>query len=281
MKERFNNAWHALCHNANAMVNACRFLPRRTRGELFLSGLLSLGIIALLLVPSPGQALRFGSSAPRLFTLTEGDYLNPLLSCARAVTILNCAAESIASFAGYDDFSSRLAINNTIQMVKVTRYRGNLLSLLNTRFELIEPANSSAPCIYISEAFWERAFARRADVIGMQLRFMDATYRISGVTRSSNGLLADTEIWLPVSRRGPYGSMHCMRILGMLHGGADWATAQDQLAKCFDEFLKDQPYNAVPGAKLVPLETSIYFGEAPPAMMTEVNGGPREMEETS
>jgi hypothetical protein len=236
------------------------------RGErlaFLLSVTLLFAIAFLLLSPSPRQAHRFGS-AQNLFMLTEGDYLNPLLSSAKAVSVLNCAAQQVGRFAGYDDFSTRVEIRNAAHVAKITRYNGNLLSLLNIRFALIEPSPASAPLIYISESFWNAAFQRSDDILGTPLKLHEITYRIGGVTRDSSGFLGSTDLWIPVSARGPLGSLSSMTILGALHAGTDWRAAQTELVKCFAQFLHDQPYSQTPGAKLLPLEKCIYFRESSP-----------------
>ena len=242
----------------------------RSQGEkrvaVLLSGLLLIAIITLLLLPGPGQVRSFSSTARNLFTITERDYFSPLLSTAKAVTVLNCAAQQVAHFAGYDDFSTRVDINNKVQLVTVTRYSGGLFSVLNIQFLQVESHSNGAPVIYISESFWERAFARDQDIVGTSLKLHKVTYRIAGVTRDSAGLLAETDIWIPVSGRGPYGSMSCMRIVGALRTGIDWRNAQSELAKCFSQYLQDQAWNQSPGARLLPLESSIYFREFVPAM---------------
>jgi hypothetical protein len=206
----------------------------------------------------------FGSAAQNLFVLTEGDYLNPLLSSAKAVTVLNCAAPQVGRFAGYDDFSTRVQINDTPHVAQVTRFNGNLFSLLKIRFVLVEPSSAAELSCYISESFWNKAFNGKSDILGTPLRLHDVTYRIAGVTRDSSGFLGATEIWLPVSGRSAFGSAPCMRIVGALHAGTDWRAAQTEVVKCFAQFLQDQPYSQIPGAKLLPLETTVYFREAAP-----------------
>jgi hypothetical protein len=240
---------------------------------MLLSGILAVAIIALVLLPGPGQVRTYGSTARNLFILTEGDYLNPLLSTAKAVSILNCAVRQVAHFAGYDDLSMRIEIDNKVQIAKVTRYSGSLLSILEIRFARIEPATATnAECsIYITESFWASAFARKEDILGTTLRIQGVTYRIGGVTRDTSGLLADTDIWFAVSGRSIYGTMPCMRILGVLQPGTGWRAAQRELAKCFDEFLQDQPYAEMPGAKLIPVENSIYFREPAPSIASAVD----------
>ena len=260
--------WYGLCHHACAMKTVHHGILRKEPGAILLAAILAAGIVTLVQLPSPGQASAFGSSARNLFLLTEGDYLNPLITSARAVTVLNCAAQHVGRFAGYDDFSTRVNVSNKSYVAKVTRYNGNLLSLLNVRFALIEPVPAAEPLIYISESFWNTAFGRRDDILGTPLKLNESTYRIAGVTRDSSRFLGATEIWLPISGRGPLGSMSSLTILGALHAGTNWRVAQSQLVKCFAQFLQDQPYSQQPGTKLLPLETSIYFSDGSPMFVS-------------
>ena len=249
-----------------AMRTAYTGSPGKKRTTVFLSGLLLISIITLLLLPGPGQVRSFGSTARNLFTITESDYFSPLLSTAKAVTVLNCAAQQVAHFAGYDDFTTRVDISNKTQIATMTRYSGGLFSVLNIQFLQVEPHSNGAPVIYISKSFWDRAFGRDQNIVGTELKLHEVTYRIAGVTQDSEGLLATTDIWVPVSGRSLYGSMSCMRIVGTLRAGMDWANAQSELAKCFSQYLQDQPWSMAPGARLLPIESSIYFREFVPAV---------------
>lgn len=248
------------------MRTAYTRLLRKTRVEVFLSGFLLIAITALLLLPSPSQVRRFGSTDKSLFTITESDYFSPLLSTAKAITVLNCAAQQVAHFAGYDDFSTRVNISNKIQIATVTRYSGGLFSVLNIQFLQSEPHLNDAPVIYISESFWDRAFARDQNIVGTSLSLHEVTYTIAGITRNSAGLLSSTDIWIPVSGRSLYGSMSCMRIVGALRSGMGWRNAESELAKCFSQYLQDQAWSQSPGARLLPLESGIDFREFVPAV---------------
>jgi hypothetical protein len=275
VKIRLTRAWYGLCKQAAAMRTAFSRLPRRARVELLLSAVLALGIFTILLVPRPREIQNFGSAASNLFTLVEGDYINPLLSSAKEVTVLNCAAEKVARFAGYDDFSTRIDINEKPYVANITRYNGNLLALLNIRFRLVEPVPSREPVLYISESFWDRVFARNEQILGTIVKLHNTAYRIAGVTSESSGMLANTDIWLPISGRGPIASSSSMRMVGALQPGTDWATAQSHLVTCFREFLKDHSYSHAPGARLLPVETSISFRDSAPSIASacSIKGG--------
>ena len=270
MKQSLKEVWHALCPQPNSMDRVSRHMRGRRKIAKPIAAILAAAIVTLLALPSPGGPQNFGSTARNVFTLVEGDYLNPLVSSPRSITILNCAADSVAQFAGYDNFSSRVTIDDKARLVNVTRFTGALLSILNIGFQLSAPVADQEPGAFISESFWDEAFDRRADIIGRSFHYYGAVYRIRGVTRDYSGLLAQTDVWLPVSGRGVSGAMTCMRVLGTLHAGADWRSAQNKLIRCFDEFIPDQPFNAVPGAKLVPLETSIYFRDTAPVAIATI-----------
>jgi hypothetical protein len=259
VKQSANQIWYTLCHHASAMRTVCRGGARRGRVKFVLGALLALGIVTVLLLPSAGQVRRFGSGARNLFMLTEGDYLSPLISSAKTVTILNCAAQKVGQFAGYDDFRTRIDISNEPHIANITRYNGNLLSLLGIHFERIEPATATEPSIYISESFWNEAFGRSENILGTLLKLHATNYRVCGVTRGTSALVPQTDIWLPVSGRGACGAMACMRIVGALEPRTDWRTAQRELLSCFEKFLQDQPYNGISGTRMLPMEPGIYF----------------------
>jgi hypothetical protein len=185
--------------------------------------------------------------------------LSPLISSAKTVTILNCAAQKVGQFAGYDDFRTRIDISNEPHIANITRYNGNLLSLLGIHFERIEPATATEPSIYISESFWNEAFGRSENILGTLLKLHATNYRVCGVTRGTSALVPQTDIWLPVSGRGACGAMACMRIVGALEPRTDWRTAQRELLSCFEKFLQDQPYNGISGTRMLPMEPGIYF----------------------
>ncbi|MGZ8940911.1 MAG: hypothetical protein ACXW32_17030, partial [Limisphaerales bacterium] len=181
-------------------------LPRRGRVEVVLSLILSVGIVAAALFPTPEQVRRFAGTKQSIFALVERDYISPLFSSAIAIRALNGAAKQFASFAGYDDFRTRLEVNSAISLVSVTRFSGDLLDILKVDFALRDHRYKDEPCVYLSEALWTTGFARRADIVGTMIKVHDTNYRIAGVTRAFNGLLATTEIWMPISSRGQLGA---------------------------------------------------------------------------
>jgi hypothetical protein len=244
-------------------------LSRRGRAEVLLSLLLSIGIVVALLLPS-GSNQESPSAPASIFTLVESDYASPLFSSASGIRTLNAAAKEIAQFAGYDDFHTRVELNGSMSVVNVTRFCGDLLSILNIGFALRDTQHKNAACIYISEALWNFVFNRKLDIIGTPIRLHQTVYRIAGVTRSFTGLLAGTEIWIPINSRSQLGGINSMRILGSLVAGADWKIAQRQLTNVFKFSLTDPTYVADSGARLLPVNRSITFQQQIPSIVTTI-----------
>ena len=192
-----------------------------------------------------------------LFTLVESDFTNPIFSSASDIRALNYAASQVAHFAGYDHYSSRLDHEGSASVVRVTRFSGDLLSILKVNFTFRQAGANNQPRIFISEGFWEKAFARRENIIGTQLKLNQTTYRIAGVTRPFNGLLDSTDIWLPVASRSALGRISSMKIIGALLDGKSWKTAEKQIG---------QFYNGTEDARVIPIEIRITFREASPGV---------------
>jgi hypothetical protein len=256
-----NRIWHAGCEQVRAMKRKDRSLRKRARAEVILSLLLTLGIVTALLVPSKAQ-LKTGVATERsMFTLVEGDYMSPLLSCATTIHILNSVANDVAQFAGFDDFSARVKVNEAMQVVKVTRFSGGLLSILNLEFALRDTTNRSGGAAFISESFWKTNFGARKDILGTEIVVHEMRCRIAGVIRDFDGLLSKTDLWIPVSSRSPLATLNSMRIVGALNESFDWTAAQERIADAFDQPLIDQVYAEAKGAKLLPITRGINFAE--------------------
>jgi hypothetical protein len=253
--------WHAACEQVRAMNREHRSLPKKARAEVILSLLLTVGIIAAALLPAKAQ---FKAVVPRersLFTLVEGDYMSPLFSSATTIHVLNSVANDVAQFAGYDDFSGRVKVNDALQLLNITRYSGSLLSILDLEFALRDTTNRSGGAAYISESFWKTNFGARADVLGTEILVHDMRYRIAGVVRDFDGLLSKTDLWISVNSRNPLATLNSMKIVGALNESSDWNAAQEKIVEAFDQPLIDQVYAEVKGAKLLPITRGINFGE--------------------
>lgn len=259
--KRFQH-WHNICEWLAGMKTVYTEQPGRVRAEIVASIVLSFGIIVAMVVPATRPVGAPGFSEG-LFTVTEGDYSSPLLSSARVIKVLNVAAREVARFAGYDDFATRVEFSNKISVVSVTRYSGDLLNLLNVGFIAGETSNLWTLPIYISEAFWDRAFGRDENIRGQQVKIHDVTYTIAGVTRDFRGMLSGTEIWLPIGNIRKLQTIPSMRIVGALNPSTSWTGAQNALSKCFVQFLGDHAYSEREGAKLVPLQKGMEMTDLP------------------
>ena len=242
-----------------------RWLPKRQRAEAILSLLLAVAIIAVALFPTAPKAA--GAKARMMFALVENDYISPLISSALEIRKLNRLAGELAEFAGYDQFWARADLQEKASIVNVTRFTGDLLAMLNVEFQLRTNYGGEA-IVYINETLWDRAFARSSNVLNMTIKLHEAVYRIGGVTRDTSGLLAGTEVWMPIRSRSAFGGLNSMRIVGALCQDCDWKAAQAELSEVFERFMTEQIYTATRGAKMLPITNSVQFGESTVAFTT-------------
>lgn len=254
-------AWHGLCGRLTAMKTACGSLPKRMRWEIVVSLVLIIGIFTALILPSPSRFQQGAGKRDSLFMLMEGNYLSPLYSSAQAIRTLNGAAKQFALFAGYDDFHTRVDFNGNAYITSVTRYTGDLLSVLGLRFESKASAPSRDRFMYISQAFRDKMFGPGQEVIGATLMMNNISYSIAGVTRSFSGLLSNTEVWVPIRSKSLYGEISSMRVIGALQTDSTWRLAQKALNAIFSSDRDDQAFAEATGAKLIPLARGVPFSE--------------------
>jgi hypothetical protein len=236
-----------------------RLLPKRQRAEAILSLLLAVAIVAVVLFPAAPKAA--GAKARMMFTLVENDYISPLISSALEIRKLNRLAGQLADFAGYDQLWARADLQEKASIVNVTRFTGDLLAMLNVEF-LLRTNYAGEAIVYINETLWNRAFARSSNVLNMTIKLHEAVYRIGGVTRNTPGLLAGTEVWIPIRSMSAFGELNSMRIVGALCRDCDWRIAQAELSDVFKRFMTGQVYTETKGAKMLPITNSIQFGES-------------------
>jgi len=210
----------------------------------------------VLLLPTARRSQR--ENPPTMFMLVENDYISPLVSSAAAIRKLNGLAKEVARFAGYDDLQVRSQFQGMDSIVKVTRFSGDLLAMLDVGFLFRSNYNGEA-IVYISERFWNTAFARSSNVLNMTIKLHERIYQIAGVTRDVEGLLHGTEVWMPIRSRSTFGELNSMRIVGSLCRDCDWKSAQAELSEVFDRFMTDQVYIEAKGAKMLPITNAIEF----------------------
>ena len=192
-EKRMDRLWHAACKQVRAMGRLRRSVRRNARVETVLSLVLSVGIVTTALLPSTAQLRTCETRERSVFTLVEGDYMNPLISSATTIHILNSVANEVAQFAGFDDFSGRVKVNDAVHLVNITRFSGCLLSILNLEFALRDKTHRAGTPIYISESFWKTNFGARTDILGTEVIIHELRYQIAGVIRDFDGLLATYE----------------------------------------------------------------------------------------
>jgi hypothetical protein len=253
-----------------SMNRAYTSLPQRVRLELLATIFMALGIIGAILLPADRAKV---SRPENLFTLMESDYANPLLCSASAIRVLNGAVKQVARFAGYDEFSARVDLDNNIKLAKVTRYSGDLFSLIDVQFEYRDASSWNEPHLYISESFWERAFGRSSNILGTMLEVNQSSYRIAGITRTGTSFLHGTDIWLPVRSRSSLGGINSMMVIGSILDPARWSSAQRQIAAAIREYLSDQPFFETTGATFVPVVNRLQFFDASTTVAGRIEGG--------
>ena len=231
--------------------------------DLMVATLLACGVIAAIIIPS---GRRGASGEGNLFTVMESDSVNPIFSSASAIRVLNGAAKQVARFAGYDEFNARIDMGSGATLARVTRFSGDLFSMLDVQFEARASNHWQEPSIYISEGFWQRVFAGKIEVIGTILEVNQSAYRIAGITRNGAGFLQGTDVWVPVQSRSILGGLNSMRIIAALVDPNRWSSAQQEITAAMKEYLSDQPYFETPGAKFVPVVNRLYFAESPAAI---------------
>jgi hypothetical protein len=143
---------------------------------------------------------------------------------------LNGQLGGYARFAGYDQLLSFVAAGSTTQIANVTRYCGDILSLLRAEFVIDGRHEVTANRLYISEAYWKSRFAKAPNIIGAPVRCNGGDFEIAGVIRVRESFLSETDVWAPVGIRGPYGSMTSLRLIGELLPGQDWRVGEKSLA---------------------------------------------------
>ena len=81
--------------------------------------------------------------------------------------------------------------------------------------------DSATPAVVLSQGFWERQFAGRRDVLGMQLRLDGTVYRVVGVMASDFRVPTGADVWatlrLPPEARADRARGHLM-VVGRLRG---------------------------------------------------------------
>ncbi len=244
------SVWHATCHLKNVMrrrVNLSGAKLRQARAYAALGCTLLLAAM----IPAPHYRTVAGS----IFTVVASDYVSPLICSPRGVQSLNSRLSSLARFVGYDQIHTFVDTGSTRQLAIVTRYSGDIFSVLNAQFVLRDKPGSLDRPVYVSEAFWKRVLGGTPDVLGLSFEASGELYQIAGVVRSKGtALLEDTEVWIPFSSRGPYGEATLFRVFGELCQGADWKTGEKDLSSLINmEVIKEQMVD--PGTvHLLPLD---------------------------
>lgn len=259
-----SSACHNLSNERHTMTHVNPSLPKRGRTEVILSVVFAIGILVATILPAPHHWGASESHEQYLFTLVESDYLNPLFSSPSAIHLLNGAAKQVAQLAGYDEFQNRFDTSEGLSVASITRYTGDLFSILNVSFAVRDNPPLDHPYVYISDTYWARAFARASNIIGTALKIHGTVYTIAGVTASFQGLLAETDIWVPIRSRSALAGMNSMKIIGAVREDHSWDDAERELTAIVAEHFGEDAYIESPGARLLPLVNPIRFSAGMP-----------------
>lgn len=223
---RGSSAWHANCH----LIDAMRRHVHNSRPELKQARAYAALICALLLaalIPAPQNRGMQGN----IFTVVVGDYVSPLISSPRGIQALNARLSSFARFVGYDQIHTIVDAGSTRQLASVTRYSGEIFSVLNVEFVLREKPGAIDRPVFISDDFWKRVLGGTPDVLGLSFEASGELYQIAGVIHCDDAaMLTRTEVWIPFSSRGPYGESTLFRVFGELRDGAEWKRSENNLS---------------------------------------------------
>lgn len=92
--------------------------------------------------------------------------------------------------------------------------------------------DGAIPVVVLSQGFWERQFAGRRDVLGMQLRLDGTMHRVVGVMAADFRVPMGADVWatlrLPPEARADRAYGHLM-VVGRLRGGTTVETAERRL----------------------------------------------------
>ncbi len=247
-----SQGWHANCHAEGVMKSSFEAGtreenegPRRARVAVAVALLL-----AVVILPAPRPAAR----EKMTFSVMSGDYISPLISSPRGIQILNARLRGSACFAGYDQIEAFANVGSGPDLTGVTRYSGDIFSLVAAQFTLRSAPGAMDRPVYISEAYWKRAFSQSPDALGREIQVSNESFQIAGVVRWDPAMFTDTEIWVPLSSRGPYAEMTSLRVLGELRGRASWQSGEKALAALLQSEAVKPYLLEVDAVRFLPLE---------------------------
>jgi len=198
------------------------------KAKIVLACAVLLGCLALV-VP----ARRAGSTpqASDLFSVVGGDYMSPLIGSPRALQRLNAELGGSGRFAGYDQLTVLVSSHTAPHLVNVTRYCGDLLSMLAVEYLEDGRARVEGHRVFVSETYWRSVLEAASDIVGTAVELGGETYRIAGIVRANSVLPLESDFWVPICSRTSYGTMTSMRVVGTLLAGKDWRDSEKLLRK--------------------------------------------------
>ena len=101
--------------------------------------------------------------------------------------------------------------------------------IIGRTFTTDEQQRGGPPVIILSDALWDRAFARASDVAERTVKLDDVSYRIVGVMPAGFGYPARAGYWRPWSPRGTGTALYYVDIVARLRAGLSPAAAREEL----------------------------------------------------
>lgn len=235
---------------------------RRNFGESLRKGwkLATLGSALLLaaIIPAPHHS----PAAGQIFSVMASDFATPLLSSPRGIQLLNTQLGFTAWFAGYDQIHSLVAVGSTRELALVTRYSGDIHALLGSDFILRAKPGSLDHPVVVSEDFWRRMLGGSPDVIGQLLEASGERFAIAGVIGGGSAFLSETEVWIPLSSRGVFGTLTALRVVGQLQPNTNWTAGEKQLERLIATDTVQEQVSEAGRVHLLPIDRGLVIYRA-------------------
>jgi putative ABC transport system permease protein len=204
--------------------------------------------------------------APGNFPLSGRDYLDWQTQ--------NHALESTALYSWERSFSA--SGTGQAEAAAVISAQANFFSVLGVEprigraFDSGEDRAGKNHLAILSNAFWQRRFGGRADVIGKTIELNEEPYSVIGVMPAWFNFPSATEIWIPMDMSpeelGTRGS-HSFRAIGRLKTGVTVGQAQAELSTIAKQLGKQYPdSNTDIGAVVVSLKEQL-TGDSRPSLL--------------
>lgn len=136
--------------------------------------------------------------------------------------------------------------------------------MLGRHFRPEEGEPGGGGVVMLSHAFWERGMGGDPGVVGRTLRVDGDPLTVVGVMPAGFRFLVDADVWLPMTRGGPYAGarqFHNWVLVGRLAPGASVTSAQAEVDVVSRQLAEAYPEtNEAKGLNLTPLQDALVEG---------------------